>query len=90
MFQQQIATVLPPLPLYLFIKTLWSLITAPSLLHSLIHVLIRRVIPHIIHPCWQRRRARGEKDWCPKCHSHVDFAFHYHLMVKKTGKKYIN
>ena len=54
LFQQEIATVLPPLPPYLFTETLRSLITAPSLLHSLLHVLIRRVIPHIIHPCWQR------------------------------------
>lgn len=97
LFQQQIATVLPPFPPYLFTGTLRSLITAPSLLHSLIHVLIRRVIPHIIHPRWQRTTVYirqslrgGKEDWCPKCHSHVDFAFHYHLIVRKTGKKYRN
>lgn len=93
LFQQQIATVLPPLPPYLFTQTLRSLITAPSLLHSLIHVLIRKVIPHIIHPCWQKttvymRQSLRREDWCPKCHGHVDFAFHYHLMVRKTGNRY--
>lgn len=24
--------------------------------------------------------------WCPKCHSPVDFAFHYHLTVRKPGR----
>jgi len=82
-------------PPYLFRETLRSLITAPSLFHSLIHVLIRGVIPHIIHPCEQRttlyvrQSLRGENK-CSKCHSHVDFAFHYHLMVKNIGKRYKN
>ena len=82
--QQQIATVLPPLHPHLFTETPRSLITAPSLLHSLIHVLIRRVIPHIIYPGWQRttvymtQSLRGGGGDCSlKCHSRVDFAYHY-------------
>lgn len=71
LFQQEIATVLPSLPPYLFTETLRSLITAPSLHHSLLHVLIRRVIPHIIHPCWQRttvyvRHRLGWRGLVPK------------------------
>lgn len=54
MFQQQIGTVLPPLTPHLITETLRSLITAPSLLCSLIHVLIRRLIPHITHAGRQR------------------------------------